>query len=238
MRDKRYDADPPWPECDHGPVRAWWDLPIMAVDTETTGPDPLDCRIVELGACWMPDGLSGDVVRFGMLIDPQCDIPEAATAVHGITSAKVRGCPTIDEVTDRFLTRVREAAVVVGYNLRSYDAVVLDRCMGGLWEMVMSDRVLLDALDVVRLQSVGRFWKGSGRHKLTSVAERFGMRWPSKGEHRASADAQMSLMVLHRLASRLPPCPRCADAWLTERHHEERERFEAWKAEQERKEAE
>lgn len=63
---------------------------LFVLDTETTGTDPRRDRIVELGfQQWGPEGL---VTEWRSLINPQCQIPESATRVHGITNAMMAGC--------------------------------------------------------------------------------------------------------------------------------------------------
>ena len=72
---------------------SWVTGPLLGFDTETTGVDPLGDRLVTaavvscgpLGA----DGARGRDVRT-WLADPGVEIPEAAAAVHGITTERAR----------------------------------------------------------------------------------------------------------------------------------------------------
>ncbi len=79
------------------------DVRSVLFDTETTGLDPLaGDRIVEIAAIELrsdlPTGRS-----FHRLIDPERDIPEEATRVHGLTRADLTGKPTFAEICDEFL---------------------------------------------------------------------------------------------------------------------------------------
>jgi DNA polymerase-3 subunit epsilon len=57
-------------------------------DTETTGIDPTECRIVS--AHLLEVGPDGAVTRGSWLVNPGVEIPARAAAIHGITTEKVR----------------------------------------------------------------------------------------------------------------------------------------------------
>ncbi len=70
---------------------------IAVVDTETTGLYPSHDRLVEIAVMLLEvDGATGRLVRtletYQELNDPGMPIPAAATAIHGITDAMVKGC--------------------------------------------------------------------------------------------------------------------------------------------------
>ncbi|WP_421082786.1 3'-5' exonuclease [Rothia nasimurium] len=67
----------------------WTELPRATFDLETTGVDPKTARIVTASLVLVsPDG---DVLRAGeWLADPGIEIPEQASAVHGITTEYAR----------------------------------------------------------------------------------------------------------------------------------------------------
>lgn len=65
---------------------------ILVFDTETTGVDVTECRIVSVfvGLMDVRTGLFDERVSVHRLVDPGVDIPEGATAVHGISSERAR----------------------------------------------------------------------------------------------------------------------------------------------------
>lgn len=64
--------------------------PLIVVDTETTGVDHKNDRIVELGfQLWTADGMTKE---WRSLINPGIPIPPRVTKVHGITDADMRLC--------------------------------------------------------------------------------------------------------------------------------------------------
>jgi DNA polymerase-3 subunit epsilon len=81
-------------------------------DTETTGVDPLNGdRIIEIAALeLMRDLPTGQV--FHCVIDPERDVPEEATRVHGFTRADLIGKPKFAEIVDGFLEFVGDARLV------------------------------------------------------------------------------------------------------------------------------
>lgn len=207
----------------------WTTAKLIALDCETTGPDPETALIVEVGAFFCDGGDLDGGVRFGQLVNPGELIPPEATAIHGITDDMVAELDPIEAMAPRLLARIAGADAITGYNW-PHDRRCLERAIGDTFTAAIADKPVLDALDVVRLKDVGRFWKGKGRHKLGNVAER--MKIERRGSaHRASSDAELATRILFRFASRLPEDLGEASSFLAREHEIERERFEAWKAE-------
>lgn len=203
----------------------WKRQPWLVIDTETTGADPKKAHVIELGAVLFQDGRA--LSRMGMLVKPRIVIPEQATKVHGITNADVHDAPRLEDVAGRFLRHVSDAKVLVGYNW-PYDAEILDRQLGASWQAAIDGKVIIDPLVVVRLDSVGRFWKGKGRHRLANVAERLGVQLPKK-QHRASADALVAAMVLSKLLKHLPDNGAEASALIKSERAKQDADFQQWK---------
>lgn len=71
------------------PLHHWYHRAFPVLDFETTGTDPHTARPVSVALMSSsPDGAL--VTLFSSLIDCGVDVPEAATAVHGITTERVR----------------------------------------------------------------------------------------------------------------------------------------------------
>lgn len=73
---------------------------FVAFDLETTGIQPEEDAIVEVGAVKFLDGLPQ--APFSTLVNPQRLIPQDAIAVHGISNEDVRDQPPIREVLAPF----------------------------------------------------------------------------------------------------------------------------------------
>lgn len=215
------------------PAILWKEAKLLSIDTETTGFGN-DDRIVELGAFFCVGGdLEGGLPR-GTLIDPGIPIPERSTAVHGITDARVVGKPMIATIADAFLKWVRDADALVGYNF-PFDSRRLEIELGSHWLDAIEGKPVLDALALVRLPNVGKYWPGKkagnpGRHKLENVRKRFNLYGPKRGQdHRASSDAEGAMRVLFRFADRLDPDLEKASAFLAKTAAEHEAEFEQFK---------
>jgi DNA polymerase III subunit epsilon len=84
----------------------------IVLDTETTGLDPSKNRIVEI-ACvelinHVPTGL-----HFHKYLNPEMAIPDEASAIHGITDAKVADAPLFAEIAAEFLDFAGTAKFVI-----------------------------------------------------------------------------------------------------------------------------
>jgi DNA polymerase-3 subunit epsilon len=122
----------------------------VAFDLETTGLSARSDRIVELAAVrFTEDG--AELARFQQLVNPQCLMPAAARAIHGISDSDLADAATAAEQLPRFLEfmgdpdttflvahhAVFDAAFLgrelcrAGMNLpshRVYDTLALSRC--------------------------------------------------------------------------------------------------------------
>lgn len=92
---------------------AMTDLPVVGIDTETTGREPGVDRIVEV-ACVIWRG--GQIVdSHGWLINPGRPIPEEAKAVHGISDDDVREKPTFPQLAGE-IAKTMHGCVPLAYN--------------------------------------------------------------------------------------------------------------------------
>jgi exodeoxyribonuclease X len=73
---------------------------VRIVDVETTGLDSDTGRICEIAKIDWVDGALRDPVT--NLVDPECDIPAQAKAVHHITEKQLIGAPRLSEIMPRY----------------------------------------------------------------------------------------------------------------------------------------
>jgi DNA polymerase-3 subunit epsilon len=89
------------------------ELPIVAIDTETTGRDPSTDRVVEV-ACVRWE--RGEVVlRKSWLVNPGRPIPKEAFDVHGISDEAVKDAPTFDAILPELIEAL-SGAIPLAYN--------------------------------------------------------------------------------------------------------------------------
>lgn len=96
--------------------------PIVFFDLETTGVNVTNDRIVEI--CWLKVWPNGNESSRTMRINPEMHIPEASTAVHGITDADVKDCPTFKQVAQDVANEFR-GCDIAGFNSNRFDVPML-----------------------------------------------------------------------------------------------------------------
>ncbi len=107
----------------------------VAFDTETTGLDVKEARILQLGGMALVEGRLRADDAFETLVDPGVPIPPRSTAIHGITGQMLRTAPDFADAWQRF-EEYRSGRLLVGYAL-GFDLAVLEReahRAGLLWQ--------------------------------------------------------------------------------------------------------
>ena len=168
----------------------------VALDIETTGLDPTDDRITEIGAMRF-DETGRELGVFDQLINPGRAIPAFTEKLTGITNEDVLEAPAFGEVANDLAAFVGESAVV-GQNVR-FDLAFLAEA-GLQFEG--------PALDTLRFARV-LFPEGPGA--LSDLAAELGVEMPVA--HRALADARTAASVFLELrmrAAALPPGERAS----------------------------
>lgn len=190
------------------PPRPWMQR-IGVFDLETTGVDVAEDRIVT-AYVGLLDGTGAVVHEEHWLADPGIEIPEGATAVHGITTEQARADgraarEVVAEVTHALRTLLSAGIPVVAYNA-AYDFSLLkyEGERHGL-ETLDSPAPVIDPLVIDK--TYDRYRKG--KRTLDVVAAHYAV--PLESAHEASADAiaagRVALALAERYADRLPDDP-------------------------------
>jgi DNA polymerase-3 subunit epsilon len=124
------------------------DLPVLIMDTETTGLDAKQDRIVSFGAVTAHGTRLFRSRLIDDLVDPGVPIPASSTAIHGITDAMVAGARAFPEVYADF-QRMATNRVVVGHGIPFDLTVLRSECWrhGRPWD----DLVFIDTLRLASL---------------------------------------------------------------------------------------
>ncbi|MFB8242031.1 exonuclease domain-containing protein [Kitasatospora purpeofusca] len=184
-----------------------WHLGRMAsFDTETTGVDVERDRIVT--AALLLVGGDRPTETHSWLADPGVEIPEAASEVHGITTARARaeGRPApmvISEVAAVLADQIAAGVPIVAMNAR-YDLTLLDRELARhglppLDEQAGAEPVVLDPL--VMDKRAAKYRKG--KRRLIDLAQVYGVQLGDDA-HDATADATAAAAVVRAIAERFP----------------------------------
>ena len=174
---------------------------FVALDSETTGLNPVTDRIITIGAVAVQDG---DILledSFEALL--RVERNTAAVAVHGITRDETRGGLDEPDALRRFLDYL-EDGVIVGHHI-GHDISTLNAGYQRHWGFDLMNRSL-DTMDLtLHLERAGAFAERERIREFTldSLCELFGV--VPHDRHTAGGDAFITAQVflrLLRLASR------------------------------------
>lgn len=98
-------------------------LPIVVLDTETTGLDTAKDRVIEIGACRPVHSDTAEWDEFQRLVDPGVPVPQSSTAIHGITDQDLEGATDFPAAMNAFVSWAGPS-VFVGYSV-GFDMAVL-----------------------------------------------------------------------------------------------------------------
>ncbi len=88
----------------------WSDYPIVAFDTETSGPYPLESEIVELGAVkWFKGEIIG---QFQTLLKPSKPMTQDNINIHGITNEMVADAPLMKDQIATFHEFIKDSLLI------------------------------------------------------------------------------------------------------------------------------
>lgn len=176
-------------------------MEIITLDTETTGPDAKNDKIVTLFLGKMnEDGTF--VEKFSYLFNPGTDILEAATAVHGITNeyAQEHGIhpdnhkTPLEEIRNYLLNNSHLPIVV--YNA-PFDLTLLNKAFihNNLEEINFESLFIFDPFIVDKSHDRYR----SGSRKLSTVAEVYGTEVDTTKAHSADYDCYLAGTIAFKL---------------------------------------
>lgn len=207
----------------------WTELPCLALDTETTSKYPFEARIVEIGTVLVhADGSTSDQWR--QLVDPGCEIPDEAAAIHGISTEQARdeGCDpawALMQLAERVIDHVRDHEAQAGIVIFNapYDLPLIIAecgrngidwpCFAGILDPLTIDRVCdYWRRDAIHHRPVAHTHEGgfeqarahrNGNRKLIRLADLYGVEL-GDAAHGAVADATASGQILWKQVERFP----------------------------------
>ena len=184
----------------------WSAQPIVGFDTETTGVNAFEDRLVT--ASIVVASAEG-VTKYYWLADPEVEIPQQATSVHGIATeqAQREGAPikkVLDEVAQLLCLHLEQNHVLVAFNaafdltlmeseLARHNLPTIAERLGGEIGPVIDPFMLDKTVDKYR----------SGKRNLETMAKHYGV-WRSDEFHNAEADVLATLRVLGAILRRYP----------------------------------
>jgi DNA polymerase III subunit epsilon len=168
-------------------------LKLLCLDTETTGVDVFEDRIVTVFAGVLDTETGEWDDKLNLLVNPGIDIPEGAAAVHGISTRVARGFgvdpqDALEDLT-KFISEWGDLPVVVMN--ANYDLSLIDSELSRYsyedfgWSDVST---ILDPLVIDRHHD--RYRKGS--RKLVDLARHYGVEVDDSEAHDAAYDCYLA----------------------------------------------
>lgn len=169
------------------------ELPVLILDTETTGLKATVDRIISVGAVCAHGARLYRNQLLDDLVDPGVPIPPVSTAIHGITDDMVQGARRWPEVYAE-LQRLARNRIVVGHGIPFDLTIMRQECQrhGQPWtDLVFIDTLRLASLLNPSLRDLG----------LESLAELYQIEL--RGRHTALGDALVTAELYFRMLPRL-----------------------------------
>ena len=159
---------------------------FVVFDVETTGFSPIDDRIIEMGAVKIQDGKVID--NFSEFTDPGFHIPYRITELTTIDDATVAGCPSFDNILDKFMDFCKDS-VLVAHNAE-FDISFIKSSMHRMG--IHFDYEYIDTLELSRY-----LLPDLKKHKLDVLTSMFNINL--ENHHRAIDDATATGFVFLKL---------------------------------------
>jgi len=157
----------------------------VVLDTETTGLNPkLGDRIIEVGCVEILSRRVGER-HFHAYVNPERDIEEAASRVHGLTREDLAAKPKFAEIAPQFLDYVRGAELII--HNADFDVEFLDFELGlaGLGRLADHAGKVTDTLAFARELHPGK------KNSLDALCERYFVANSHRTLHGALLDARL-----------------------------------------------
>ncbi len=155
----------------------------VVFDTETTGLDPLTGhRVIEV-ACIelirdLPSGRT-----YHALIDPERDVPEDSTRIHGITRAHLAGKPRFAEIADALLAFLGDAPLIA--HNAPFDFGFIDAELMRIGQAGLDRARMIDTAAMARVRFPGL------PNSLDALCRRYGIDLSERTSHNALLDCRL-----------------------------------------------
>ena len=174
--------------------------PLVFFDLETTGIDVATDRIIQIAVVRLektPHVDNFTRTEEMWLVNPVVTIPEAATAIHGITNEDVADMPTFAEVSEEIAWWFRDSDVC-GHNVIRFDIPLLENEMKRAGNDFHVYGGVIDTL---------RIFQARFRHTLECAHRLYAGTW-FEGAHDAGNDTDALVAILDGMLKEHPDMPR------------------------------
>lgn len=187
-------------------MSSWWEQPFLGLDTETTGVDTANDRIVTVSIVRVEPGTRPVLDKWLIAVD--IDIPAGAEAIHGISTAfshehGSRAAEVLDVVAADLALAMHRGTPVVAFNA-PFDFTILENELARNGLPTVAQRLGTDVRPVVDGRVLDKATsRRKGSRKLTDCCAHYGILLGDA--HEASADAlaavRLATVIVRKNAS-------------------------------------
>ena len=152
-------------------------------DTETTGLEPhLGHRVIEVAALELLNDLPTGR-HFHAMINPERDIPEGATRIHGLTLGQLADKPRFAEIVDEMLTFFGDGPLIA--HNAPFDFNFLNAEFGRIGVPILPATRMVDTLALAKTRFPGM------PNSLDALCRRFAIDLSARTTHNALLDCRL-----------------------------------------------
>ena len=168
----------------------------IILDTETTGLRPGEGhRIIEIAAIEIVDFIPTGKT-YHQYINPERDIPQASTDIHGITSEFLYDKPTFNKIADEFIQFIQNDTIIA-HNI-DFDIGFINYELQNYGKSSLSNKKI-DTVTIAREK-----FPGQGV-SLDALCKRFAIDNTQREKHSATLDAELLAKVYIELLDAREP---------------------------------
>ena len=168
---------------------------FVVFDTETTGLNAVNDKLIEIGAVKIKNGVIID--RFDELIDPGIPIPQKITEITTITDEMVKGKRREKEVIKAFMDWVKDYPMVA-HNAHFDVSFIKNSLANNSYKTI--ENPVIDTLVLSRFLD-----NEEKRHSLSAITKRYEIEFDEDNHHRADYDAEGTALVFHKMLQKIAP---------------------------------
>lgn len=160
---------------------------FVVFDLETTGLSPKDCKITEIGAVLVENGVIQE--QYNTFVNPECHIPKQITELTGITDDMVANAPSQEQALRDFLHWV-DGRILVAHNAHGFDIRFLQE--GAERYQILFENTYLDTVPLAQT-----LYLGLRNYKLDTIGKHLEV--PPFEHHRACDDARALAQIFEKM---------------------------------------
>lgn len=172
-------------------TKKWTELPLVALDIETSGQYPYVSHICEIAAVKSVNGQMGET--FSQLIKPPEPMSDFVIGIHGISNEMVADAPSVEQVLPQFMEFLGDD-ICIGHHI-PFDLTFLSAGCDQLELKVPKANAICTSLLSRNLV------KDTPNHRLQTLIDKFGIY--RENAHRALDDSKACLEVFFELVSKI-----------------------------------